>query len=114
MSGKIHVKKGDTVYILSGKDRGKKGKVLKVFPKDSKVLVEGVNMITKHQKPRTRFQQGGIINQESPINSSKVMLICDKCKSPTRIARQIMGNGQKVRTCKKCDEVIDVIREIKE
>jgi len=111
LPNKVHVKKGDTVYILSGKDKGKKGKVLKVIPKDSAVVVEGVNMTTKHRKPRGRFQEGGIIHQESPIHSSKVMLVCERCKTPTKIGKSILENGQKVRICKKCNEIIDVIKE---
>lgn len=111
MDKKIHVKKGDTVYVLSGKDRGKKGKVLSVFPSEGMVLVEGVNMSTKHKKPRNRYQQGGLIHQESPVNSAKVMLICEKCGNPTKIGRSILENGQKVRMCKKCNEIIDVVKE---
>jgi len=114
MAGKIHVKKGDTVYVLSGKDSGKKGKVLKVFPDTKMVLVEGVNITTKHQKPKNRYQQGGIIHQESPVFSSKVMLVCERCKKPTRIGKKILENGQKARMCKKCDEIIDVVKETKE
>jgi len=110
---KVHVKKGDTVLVLSGKDKGKKGKVLGVFPKDGMVLVEGVNMSTKHKKPRGRYQEGGIIHQESPINSSKVMLICERCKSPTKVGKKIFENGQKARVCKKCNEIIDIIKEAK-
>jgi len=72
---KVHVKKGDTVLVLNGKDEGKKGKVLQVNAQDGTVLVEGVNITTKHKKPRSQYQQGGIIHQESPINSSKVMLV---------------------------------------
>ncbi|HHW48508.1 MAG TPA: 50S ribosomal protein L24 [Clostridiaceae bacterium] len=114
MPNKVHVKKGDTVYILSGKDRGKKGKVLKVIPKDSTVIVEGVNITTKHRKPRGRYQEGGIIHQESPIHSSNVMLVCERCKAPTKVKKDILENGQKVRICKKCNEIIDVIKEGKE
>lgn len=113
MANKVHVKKEDTVLVLSGKDKGKKGKVLSVNPSTSQVLVEGVNMSTKHKKPRGRYQQGGIIHQESAVNSSNVMLVCDKCGKPTKVAKKILENGQKVRSCKKCDEVIDVIIEKK-
>lgn len=111
MVNEVHVKKGDTVYILSGKDRGKKGKVLAVNPNDKMVLVEGVNIVTKHKKPRSQYQQGGLLNQESPINSSKVMLVCDKCKAPTKVGKKILDNGQKARVCKKCSEVIDIEKE---
>lgn len=107
MANKVHVKKGDTVLVLSGKDRGKKGKVLKVIPEDSVVLVEGVNMSTKHVKPKSRYQQGGIIHQESPINSSKVMAVCGGCGKPTKIQKKILDNGDKVRECKKCGDTLD-------
>jgi large subunit ribosomal protein L24 len=109
LKSKVHVKKGDTVIVLSGKDKGKKGKILRVLPSEGKVLVEGVNMVTKHVKPRSATQQGGRVEQESPINSSKVMLVCNRCHKPTRIGKVLMENGQKARKCKKCDEIIDVI-----
>lgn len=109
MANKVHVKKGDTVYVLSGKDKGKKGKVLSVNPDDSMVLVEGVNMTTKHVKPKSRYQQGGIIHQESPIYSSKVMLVCERCGAPTKVAKKVLESGEKSRACKKCGEVIDTI-----
>ncbi|NJD02125.1 MAG: 50S ribosomal protein L24 [Ruminiclostridium sp.] len=114
MANDVHVKKGDTVYVLSGKDEGKKGKVLAVIPDKMMVLVEGVNMATKHKKPRNRYQQGGIIHQESPINSAKVMLVCERCKAPTKVARIIHEDGQKDRVCKKCGELIDIQKESKE
>lgn len=113
MNNKVHVKKGDMVYVLSGKDKGKKGKVLDVNPSDMMVLVEGVNMSTKHKKPRNRYQQGGIIHQESPVNSSKVMVVCDKCGKPTKVGKSLLENGQKSRICKKCNEIIDVVSEAK-
>ena len=114
MADKVHVRKGDKVYILSGKDRGKQGKVLDVVPSKQMVLVEGVNIETKHVKPRNRYQQGGIIHQESPINSSKVMLVCGRCGTPTKIGKQVLETGEKVRICKKCSEVIDTVRDAKE
>ncbi len=114
MANKVHVKKGDTVYVLSGKDKGKKGKVLAVIPGEGMVIVEGVNMSTKHKKPRSRYQQGGIIHQESPIYGAKVMLVCDKCKSPTKVGKKLIDNGQKARICKKCNEIIDVVTEEQE
>ena len=114
MNNKVHVKKNDTVYVLNGKDRGKKGKVLSVDASDKKVLVEGINMVTKHVKPRSQYQQGGIIHQEAEISSSKVMLVCDKCDKPTKVGKKILENGQKARVCKKCNEVIDVIKEVKD
>ena len=111
MANKVHVKKGDTVLVLSGKDKGKKGKILAVNPDDEMVLVEGVNMSTKHKKPRSRYQQGGIIHQESPIYSAKVMLVCERCSSPTKVGKRVMDNGEKARVCKKCGEVIDTVKE---
>ena len=111
MGNKVHVKKGDTVYILSGKDKGKKGKVLNVNTNDSMVLVEGVNLSTKHKKPRNKYQQGGIIHQESPVNGAKVMLVCERCGAPTKVEKRVEENGEKSRICKKCKEVIDIVKE---
>ncbi len=114
MANSVHVKKGDTVYVLSGKDKGKKGKVLAVIPDEMMILVEGVNMSTKHKKPRSRYQQGGIIHQESPISSSKVMLVCERCKAPTKVSKLVHEDGQKDRVCKRCGEIIDTEKESKE
>lgn len=114
MANKVHVKKEDTVIVLSGKDRGKKGKVLSVNPSTNQVLVEGVNIATKHKKPKGRYEQGGIIHQETPVNSSNVMLVCDKCGKPTKVAKKLLDNGQKARACKKCDEIIDIVLDKKE
>ncbi|NMA65944.1 MAG: 50S ribosomal protein L24 [Clostridiaceae bacterium] len=113
---KLHIKKGDTVYVLNGKDGGKKGKVLEVFPADRKVVVEGVNIVTKHVKPKPNqsFNQDGIIHQEAPIYVDKVMFICKNCGKPTKIGRKILDNGNKARVCKKCSEVIDIIGKEKE
>jgi large subunit ribosomal protein L24 len=101
---KIHVRKKDTVLVISGKDKGKTGEVLAVYPKKGKILVKGVNVVTKHQKPNRANMQGGMIHKEAPIFSSKVMLYCDKCKSVTRISNKILDDGTKVRVCKKCGE----------
>ncbi len=106
---KVHVKKGDKVIILSGKDKGTKGKVLNVYPSKGMVTVEGVNMTTKHVRPRSRNQQGGLIHQESPVNSAKVMLVCQRCGKPTRVGKVILDNGQKARKCNKCGEILDVV-----
>lgn len=103
-SSKIHVRKKDTVVVISGKDKGKVGEVLAVYPKKSTVLVKDVNVVTKHQKPSKANVQGGIINREAAINSSKVMLYCTKCKSATRISNKLLDDGTKVRVCKKCGE----------
>jgi len=113
---KLHVKKGDTVYILSGKDRGKKGKILEVLPKEQKVVVEGINIITKHVKPRPNetFNHDGIIHKEAPIYAAKVMLICKNCGKPTKVGKKFLENGSKARVCKKCGDVIDIIGKEKE
>lgn len=106
---KVHVKKDDNVYVLSGKDAGKTGKVLKVFPVTGRVIVEGVNMSVKHEKPRGRYQQGGIIHQESPVSSSNVMVVCSKCKRPSKLGHKLMANGEKIRVCKACGAEIDTV-----
>jgi len=107
MKEKVHIKKGDTVLVLSGKDKDKKGKVIKVFAKDGRAIVENVNVSVRHMKPSAKVPQGGIINQEQPVYTSKLMVVCNKCQSPTRIGYKILEDGSKVRVCKKCNEVID-------
>lgn len=97
---KLHVKTGDTVVVLSGKDKGKKGKVLEVSPKEGKVIVENINMVTKHVKPRKATEQGGIVKAEGAMYASKVMLVCPKCQKPTRLAHKILSDGKKERLCK--------------
>ena len=101
---RIHVRRKDTVMVISGKDSGKIGEVTYVFPKDGKIIVKGVNIVSKHQKPNKQNMQGGIIHKEAPIYSSKVMLYCNKCKKPTRVSHKILNDGTKVRVCKKCNE----------
>lgn len=103
-TNKMHVRKNDTVMVISGKDKGKTGEVLSVMPKTGKIVVKGMNVVTKHQKPNRANMQGGIIQKEAPIYSSKVMLYCDKCKSVTRISHKLLEDGTKVRVCKKCGE----------
>ncbi|MCF6094809.1 50S ribosomal protein L24 [Microaerobacter geothermalis] len=104
---KLHVKSGDTVMVISGKDKGKKGRVLKAFPKEKRVLVEGVNMVKKHARPSQANPQGGILTQEAPIHVSNVMLLDPKSGEPTRIGYKVLDNGKKVRVAKKSGEVID-------
>ena len=103
---KVHVKTGDTVVVLSGKDKGKQGKVLQVSPKERKVIVEGLNIATKHVKPRRQGEQGGIVEAEAAMYASKVQLVCPKCGKATRIAHKILDDGSKVRVCKSCEEEI--------
>ena len=97
----MNIKKDDKVIVLSGKDKGKQGKVLVAEPKTMKVIVEGVNVATKHQKPRKQGEEGGIIKVETPIYASKVQLVCPKCGKATRVGHKI-ENGKKSRVCKKC------------
>ena len=99
---KLHVKSGDTVAILSGKDKGKQGKVLEVSPKEEKIIVEGCNMVTKHVKPRRQGENGGIVKAEGAMYACKVNLVCPKCGKVTRTASKIGPDGQKERLCKKC------------
>jgi len=107
---KLHVKKDDTVYVLSGKNKGRKGKILKVFPADRRVLVESVNIVVKHKKAQ-RQNPGGLVRQEAAIHASNVMLICEKCKEPTKVGKRLLESGEKVRVCKKCNEIIDTIHD---
>ena len=100
---KLHIKTGDTVVVLSGKERGKKGKVLAVSPKESKVIIEGVNMCTKHVKPRRQGQAGGIVKAEAAMYACKVQAVCPKCGKPTRIGHKILDDGSKVRVCRNAD-----------
>ena len=111
MNKKVHVKEGDTVIVLSGKNARAKGKVLKVLAKDNRVIVEKVNVTKKHQKPRNQMQQGGIVEREAPIHSSNVMLVCPRCSKPTKVGKYVGENKEKSRVCKKCNETIDTIRE---
>lgn len=97
---KVHVKTGDTVVVLSGKDKGTQGVVAAVSPKEGKVIVEGVNKIKKHVKPGRMGQQGGIIEAEGALYASKVQLVCPKCGKSTRVAHKILEDGSKVRVCK--------------
>ena len=97
----MNVKKNDTVVVLSGKDKGKQGKVLSVDPKAGKVVVVKINMVSRHQKPRKQGEEGGIIQKEAPLYACKVMTVCPKCNKATRVAHKVEG-GKKVRVCKHC------------
>ena len=98
----MNIRRDDTVIVLSGKDKGKEGKVVQASPKSGKVIVEGVNVASKHQKPRKQGEEGGIIKMETPIYACKVMRVCPKCSKPTRPAHKLTSGGKKVRVCKKC------------
>ena len=100
----VHVKTGDTVKILSGNDKGKQGKVMAVSPKEGKVIVEKLNMVTKHVKPRSMGETGGIVKAEGAMYACKVQIVCPHCGKATRVAHKILEDGSKERICKKCGE----------
>ena len=101
------VKSKDTVVVISGKDKGKQGQVVSVRPADGKITVQGVAMVTKHQKAAAQGQPGGIIHKEAYIDASNVMIVCKKCGKATRVGKKILDDGKKVRVCKKCGAQID-------
>jgi large subunit ribosomal protein L24 len=102
------IKKNDEVYILRGKDRGKRGRVLIVRPSEGKIVVEGVQMIKRHTRPNPqRNIKGGIVEKEAPIDISNVAIVCKNCKQHTRIANRVLGDGRRVRACKKCGNTIE-------
>lgn len=101
----MNIKKGDTVVVITGKDKGKSGKVLEVFPKQNRVLVENINIVSRHTKPKSAQEKGGIIKKPAPINASNIMVLCD-CGKATRVAYKLV-NGKKVRICKKCGNSLD-------
>ena len=98
----MHIKTNDTRIVLSGRDKGKEGKVMSADPKGEKVIVEGINVAKRHKKPRKQGEPGGIIKKETPIYACKVMRVCPKCDKPTKPAHSIDDDGNKVRVCKKC------------
>jgi large subunit ribosomal protein L24 len=103
---KLNVKKGDTVVVLSGKDKGKQGKIIQAMPKKAQVVVEDVNKVKRHSKPSLKTPQGGIVSKEMPLNVCKVQLVCPACNKPTRIGHKTV-DGKNMRVCKKCGEVVD-------
>ena len=103
---KMSIKKGDLVVVLAGKDKGKRGTILEVVPKAGKVIVEKVNMVSRHQKPRRQGEQGGIIQKEAYLYACKVQRVCPKCDKPTRPAHKLLADGKKVCVCKKCSAEI--------
>lgn len=102
----MHIKKGDTVQIRAGRDKGKSGKIIAAMPATAKVVVEGINKLKKHAKPSLKVPQGGIITKEMPILACKCQLICPACNMPTRVAHKL-NNGKNARVCKHCGELID-------
>lgn len=103
----MHVKKGDLVKVIAGRDRGKEGHILESKPKENRVIVEKVNLVKRHQRPTMNSPEGGIITKEAPIHVSNVMKVCTSCKKPTRIAHKFLDSGKKVRACKHCGATLD-------
>lgn len=103
----MKIRKNDSVLVIAGKDKGKKGKVRFAYPKRNRVIVEGVNFIKRHARASGQVRQAGIIEREAALDVSNVMLVCSKCNRPTRIGARILGDGKKVRICRRCKEVID-------
>ena len=107
MAAKAKIKKGDTVLVVTGRESGKSGKVLRVVPEDGHVFVERLNVVKRHQKARSAQQPGGIVEKEAPLHVSKVMLVCSKCNKPTRVGRARLEDGRPTRVCKRCEEQLD-------
>ncbi len=107
MRGRFSLKKNDLVMVIAGKEKGKSGRILKVFPRKNRALIEKVNFIKKHTRPSGQTRQGGIVEREAPIHVSNVMVICEKCNLPIRVGKKILDDGKKVRVCKKCGELLD-------
>ena len=103
----VHIRRGDTVGVIAGSERGKRGKVLRVLPEKGRVLVEHVNMIKKHQRPTQKLRQGGIIEREGPLALSNVLPICGRCDKPSRTGFTKLADGRKSRVCRRCGESID-------
>ena len=103
----MQIKKNDNVLVISGKEKGKRGRVIAVYPTTNRVLIEKLNMIKRHTRPNQQLRQGGIVEKESPIAASNVQLVCSKCDKPTTIARKTQGEGARVRVCENCNETID-------
>jgi len=102
------VRKNDNVLVMTGKNRGKRGRVLQVLPTRNRVVIEGVNFIKRHTRPNPRANvKGGIVEREAPLHASNVQIVCPECGLPTRIGRQLLGDGRKVRVCRKCDGAVD-------
>ena len=102
------IRKNDNVVVVTGKDRGKRGRVLKVLPEKNRLVVEGVNIIKRHTKPNPQRQiKGGLVEREAALHASNVQLVCPECGKPTRLGKKILGDGRKVRVCRKCEGVVD-------
>lgn len=102
-----HVRRGDTVAVIAGRERGKRGKVLRVLGDKDRVVVEKINMVKRHQRPTQKLRQGGIIEREGALALSNVLLVCGRCDKPARTGIKVLADGRKVRTCKRCGEPVD-------
>ena len=103
----MKIRRNDNIVVIAGKDKGKKGKVRHAFPREDRLLVDGVNMIKRHTRARSGARQAGIIQREAPVHVSNVMLVCNKCNHPVRVGFRILEDMSKVRVCRRCNEVID-------
>jgi large subunit ribosomal protein L24 len=103
----VQIRKNDSVMVISGKERGKTGKVLRVKPKEDAVIIERMNVVKRHTKPRGPQQSGGIVEKEASIPASNIMIMCDKCNAPVRMGRRVLADGNKVRVCRRCGEALD-------
>jgi large subunit ribosomal protein L24 len=103
----VQIRKNDSVMVISGRERGKTGKVLRVLPKSGAVVIERINIVKRHSRPRGPQQPGGIVEKEAAIRVSNVMMMCDKCNAPVRVGRKILTDGKKIRICRRCGEALD-------
>jgi large subunit ribosomal protein L24 len=103
----VEIRKNDSVMVIAGKERGKTGKVLRVLPDKDRVIVERVNMVKRHSKPKGPQQPGGIVEKEAAIHASNIMIMCDKCNAPVRVGRKLLADGKKIRICRRCSEALD-------
>jgi len=106
-NARLSIRRNDTVLVIAGKEKGKRGKVLLVLPARNRVIVERVNFIKRHQRPTQKVRQGGIIEREGSLHVSNVMLVCGKCGKPTRTGTQILADGRRARVCRRCGEIVD-------
>ena len=105
----MKIKKNDSVVVIAGNDKGNRGKVLKVFPDKERVIVEGVNFIKRHTKPRKQGEKSGILEKEAPINHTNLKVVCSKCNRGIRVGMRVLADGHKVRVCKSCGEMLDKV-----
>lgn len=103
----MEIRKNDSVMVIAGRERGKTGKVLRVLPEKDRVIVERVNLVKRHSKPKGPQQPGGIVEKEAAIHASNIMIMCDKCNAPVRVGQKLLADGKKIRICRRCSEALD-------